>query len=394
MTGLIGPNGAGTTTLFRAATGSITPVKGRVLLAGVPLLDLSPGEAARRMALTPQVMDVPFSFTVEQFIQMGRLPHLGRFSGPGPRDREKVHRAMALVDLLHFGDRPLNTLSGGERQRAVVAQALAQEPEILLLDEPAAYLDVNHQVEVFELLRRVRAQGPAVVVVLHDLNLAAEYCERIVLLQGGSIAADGAPSEVITPDLLAEAFGVRLDISEDPVSKRPIVRYRRTRESGSLSMGVRVHVICGGGAGASLLRRLHIEGVDVTTGVLNEGDSDLAYARGLGIEAVEEAPFSPISEGAAEKAKALMEKADVILIAAVPFGEGNVRNISVMPSERAGVTVVLEPRGEWDFSGGKASEKFDLLRRNGARFVSTDRDALEAVRELGEASAGEGEEGR
>ncbi|MHC4598885.1 MAG: ABC transporter ATP-binding protein [Planctomycetota bacterium] len=382
LMGLIGPNGAGKTTLFRAVTGSLPPESGAVRLGGKPLDALTPGEAARRMAFTPQVLDVVFSFTVESFVEMGRHPHRGRFAPLGARDRDVVRRSMALVDLLEFAGRPLNTLSGGERQRAVVAQALAQEPEVLLLDEPAAYLDVNHQVEIFELLHRVRDRGPAVVVILHDLNLASEYCERIALLHEGRIAADGPPGDVITQAMLADAFGVRLEISPDPITGRPLVRYRRAARPGAAGRGIRVHVLCGGGTGVFLLRRLHIEGAEVTTGVLNEGDSDLAYARSLGIPAVEEAPFSAVGEAAAGKTRAFMEKADVILISAVPFGEGNLRNLQAVPKDRARATVFVEPGAEWDFSGGKARALVEGLRAGGARFVASDREALEAVRAL------------
>jgi iron complex transport system ATP-binding protein len=387
LVGLIGPNGAGKTTLFRAVTGSLPAKAGAVRLAGKGLDALTPGEAARRMALTPQVLDVPFSYTVESFVEMGRLPHRGRFSPLGARDREVVRRSMALVDLLDFAARPLNTLSGGERQRAVVAQALAQEPEVLLLDEPAAYLDVNHQVEIFELLHRVRDRGPAVVVILHDLNLASEYCERIALLREGRITADGPPEEVITQARLADAFGVRLEISPDPLTGRPLVRYRRAASPGAAGRSVRVHVLCGGGTGVFLLRRLHIEGAEVTAGVLNEGDTDLAYARSLGIPAVEEAPFSPVGDEAAGKARALMAEADVILISGVPFGEGNLKNLEAVPDDRAGSVVVVQPEGEWDFSGGRARTRVEGLRERGARLVASDREALEAIRELAQARA-------
>jgi iron complex transport system ATP-binding protein len=227
MAGLIGPNGAGKTTLFRAITGSLAPREGRVLLGGSPLAALPPRDAARRLAFAPQFLEVPFSFTVGEFVGLGRLPHIGRFASPGARDREAVRRALSLMGVEELAPRPLDTLSGGERQRAVIAQALAQEPEVLLLDEPAAHLDVGHQVGVFELLSRISGEGVAVLAALHDLNLAAEFFGRIVLVAGGKVCADGRPEDVITGPLLDAAFGIRLEVTKEPSSGKPFVRYRR-----------------------------------------------------------------------------------------------------------------------------------------------------------------------
>jgi iron complex transport system ATP-binding protein len=382
MVGLIGPNGAGKTTLFRAVSGALPPSRGAVFLSGRSLHAIPPAEAALRMASTPQVLDVPFSFSVEAFVGMGRLPHLGRFSPMREKDREIVRRVLALMDLLDFGARPLNTLSGGERQRAIIAQALAQEPELLLLDEPAAHLDINHQVEVFELLHKIRAGGPAVVVVLHDLNLAAEYCERIILLKEGRVSAEGTPGEVITSKNLAGAFGVRLEVAPDPQTHRPVVHYRRVTPPSSDAGGTRVHVLCGGGTGATLLRRLHLEGFTVTTGVLNEGDSDLAYARSFGIPAVVERPFIPVGEEAAARTAEMMEGADMVVITAVPFGSGNVRNLTAIPPSKAARVLIVASPGERDFTGGEATALLDQLFKGGARGVASNSEVLESIQKM------------
>ncbi len=381
LTGIIGPNGAGKTTLFRAATGSLPVREGRVLFSGRMLGEIKAGEIARRVALTPQVLDVPFSFTVEEFVGMGRLPHLGRFTAPGEADRREVRRSMALVDLLPFSSRLLQTLSGGERQRAVIAQALAQEPDVLLLDEPAAHLDVNHQVEVFELLLAIRSRGPAVVAILHDLNLASEYCERVILVEEGRIAGDGPPEEVITTGNLASAFGLTLDVSPDPLTRRPAVRYRRTPPASADVDRPKVHVVCGGGSGATLLRRLHFEGFRVSTGVLNEGDSDASCAQWLGIPVVLEAPFHPVGEAATAKAQALMEEAEAVIVCGVAMGPGNVGNLEVIDSSMAGRVIFVDLKGEWDFTGGRARSLLESLRRAGALPVGSDREAFEALRE-------------
>ncbi|ADU51413.1 ABC transporter related protein [Thermaerobacter marianensis DSM 12885] len=204
-----GPNGSGKTTLLRALTGFLEPWGGAVYLEGTALSAWRPSQRARRMAVAGVEPGPVTGLTVAEYVALGRTPHLqGMWSWEGPRDREVVARALAWVGLDPLADRPLETLSAGQRQKAVLARALAQEPVVLLLDEPTSHLDLRHQVEIMDLLDGLRrGLGLTLVAVLHDLNLAALYCQRLVLLQDGRVAAAGEPAQVIRADVLRRVYG-------------------------------------------------------------------------------------------------------------------------------------------------------------------------------------------
>lgn len=224
IVGLLGPNGSGKSTLLRLAAGLLRPRAGAVRLAGRDVGSLRRAEVARRVALLPQDGALPDAFTGRELVLLGRTPHLGRFAAEGPTDRAIVERALALADAAPFADRRLGELSGGERQRLLLARVLAQEPDLLLLDEPTAHLDLAHQLATLDLVRRLaREEGLAVLAVFHDLNLAAEYCDELVLLVDGRIAATGPPAATVTADVLQTVFGVRPLVVRHPVSGRPAV---------------------------------------------------------------------------------------------------------------------------------------------------------------------------
>jgi iron complex transport system ATP-binding protein len=224
---LIGPNGAGKTTLLRAIAGLVR-YEGTVALSGAPAASLPRRERARRIAVVPQEPETPFWLTVGEYVLLGRTPHLGPFAREGVADGEATARALARLDLWGLRDRPLGTLSGGERQRAVVARALAQDAGIVLLDEPTTALDIGHQQQALELLDGLRSsQGLTLVAAMHDLTLAAQYADRVVLLDEGRCVADGPPDAVLTEDAVALHYGaavhvLRLDerIAVVPVRRR------------------------------------------------------------------------------------------------------------------------------------------------------------------------------
>ena len=222
---LIGPNGGGKTTLLRAIAG-LVPFFGRVLLDGRSTAELRRRELSRLLALVPQDPFTPPWMTVGEFVLLGRTPHLGTLAKEGRRDREAASHALARLDLLEYRERLLGTLSGGERQRVVVARALAQEAPVVLLDEPTAALDIGHQQQALELLDALRADSELTLVsAMHDLTLAAQYAERMVLLDRGQVVADGAPAEVLTESLIAAHYGASIDVV--PVDGRVAVIPRR-----------------------------------------------------------------------------------------------------------------------------------------------------------------------
>ena len=209
---LIGPNGAGKTTLLRAIAGLVEP-RGVVRVDGDAVDALGRKRLARRVALVPQTPLIPSEMTVAEYVLLGRTPHLGHLSGEGREDVAAADRAIARLDLGLFAQRRLGTLSGGERQRAVLARALAQEAPLLLLDEPTSSLDIGRGQQALELVDSIRADaGLTVLSAMHDLTLAGQYADRLLLLDGGRLVAGGAPEEVLRPELIARHYGAEVRV--------------------------------------------------------------------------------------------------------------------------------------------------------------------------------------
>ena len=224
VTALIGPNGCGKTTLIRTIAGSVPPIAGSCQLGDVRLESLRPPDRARKVAVVPQGIDLPDSFTAGEIVMLGRTPYLPRWGRPSLLDRQACASAMAAVDVAQLADRRADELSGGERQRVVFARALAQEPVLLLLDEPTAHLDLRHQVSTFSIARALtRNLGMTVLAAVHDLSLAAACADHVVLLANGGVAAAGTVQEVLRPEPLAAAYGTRVDVLERTDGRPPVV---------------------------------------------------------------------------------------------------------------------------------------------------------------------------
>jgi iron complex transport system ATP-binding protein len=219
--GVIGPNGSGKTTLLRLLARLLIPRSGTILVQGKPLAGYDHRELSRLIGFMPQENHFAFDFTVEEVVMMGRNPFLGRFQRPGKLDQTQVRAAMEFTDTWSFKDKGINEVSGGERQRVVLARTLTQEPRVLLLDEPTSHLDIHHQLRILEILRRLNRQGIAIVVNLHDLNLASLACSRLLLLDKGKPLACDIPEKVLKPELIRQAYGVEPIIERHPESGRP-----------------------------------------------------------------------------------------------------------------------------------------------------------------------------
>ena len=218
VTGIIGPNGSGKSTLLRALARLLRPQTGSVLLDGAAMARMSPGHVARQIATLAQSPGAVPGMTVQELVEQGRYPHTGPLRMLSDKDHAAVERALELTSTTPFRRRLLDSLSGGERQRVWIALALAQEPRILLLDEPTTFLDVNHQIQVLNLIQILnREHGLTVVMALHDLNHASQYAERLVVLHGGRMVEEGSPTAVIREDVLASVFKVRAHISVSPI---------------------------------------------------------------------------------------------------------------------------------------------------------------------------------
>ncbi len=213
LVGILGPNGSGKTTLLKTLAGTLSPNAGEVMFDGRPLARWARRETARRLAYVPQETHAPFDFTVLDIVLMGRYPHLGTFALEGPADLAIARASLEATDTASFEERLFSTLSGGEKQRVVIASALAQEPELLLLDEPTASLDIGHQLDVQDLLLRLnRDRGMTMVLSTHDLNFAAALCRSLVLLRNGQVLAQGPTEAVLTSAAVQTLYGVTAEV--------------------------------------------------------------------------------------------------------------------------------------------------------------------------------------
>jgi len=383
--GLLGPNSSGKTTLLKLMDGLLQPQQGRVLLQEKDLKELPRSQVARSIAVVPQEMEVPFSFTVGEIVLMGRAPYLGRFGWEKRRDLEIAREGMALTDVSELEDRPFLELSQGEKQRVLMARALAQEPRVILLDEPTSHLDINHQVEMHELIRRLNIEKNLTVMnISHDLNLAAEYSHRIVLLHRGSIFSMGTPSAVITEENIRRVYETTVMVEKNPVTGAPRVTpvgKARPQKAGPQKT---IHIICGEGSGVDSARRLLLRGYRVSLGVLNIGDTDQKIGKTLGLVMVVEEPFSPISERAYRENQTLIAKADLVVIERFLVGKGNLANLqAAIAALRQGKRViVLENDLEYDFTAGEAKACYQRLREGGAVFIPDHSRLLEEVEKV------------
>jgi len=224
MLGLIGPNGCGKTSIIKALSRVIGLREGNVCINGKDLARISRYDLARILGVVPQNPTLPETFTVSEVVLLGRNPHLGLLRGESPRDLEIAWWAMQRTGITGLAERRIGELSGGERQRVTIARVLAQEPDAVLLDEPTANLDINHQIEVLDLVKSLcREKNLAVLITLHDLNLAAQYCDRLILMKGGAVQAEGSPEEVISESNIREVFGAESLVCRHPLNGRPAV---------------------------------------------------------------------------------------------------------------------------------------------------------------------------
>jgi iron complex transport system ATP-binding protein len=377
--GIIGPNGSGKSTLLKALSKTIRPVSGSIVLLDRDLKSFSQGELARNMAVVSQDTPSDFNFTCLDIVLMGRNPHLKRFEIEGKKDYEIAQASMELTSTWGFRDRMFNELSGGERQRVIIARALTQEPSILLLDEPVSHLDINHQIEILELVDRLKkTRGLLIVLVIHDLNLAARYCDRLILLNGKSIQAAGAPAEVLTREHIRKAFRTDVTVRRHPMTGSIYITLMNpVPPEAQTSGGRKIHLVSGAGTGARLMYALASRGYTITAGVLNVLDSDYETAGELGIKTISEAPFSPITPEASAQNLEAMKAADVVVVSDVPVGWGNLQNIeSVMSIAGVKPVILVESAEKRDFTDGKATEMLGQLKALGALTVGSVEEAV------------------
>jgi iron complex transport system ATP-binding protein len=267
-------------------------------------------------------------------------------------------------------NRPFTELSGGEKQRVIIAMALAQEPRIILMDEATANLDINHKLEVMQIVERLHSEkNVTVLMVSHDLNLMAEFCQRLLLMNHGKLVAGGKPEDVLKEDILRQVYHCDVRVQQNSANNSVSVVPAPRLTTGISGKGTKVHVISGGGCGEELLRRLSLCEFTVTCGVLNQQDSDAEVAAALDLETVLERPFSPISNKAFEAAKKMIHNAEIVIVGNVPFGPGNVINLELaeLALQNGKRVLIMDNIESRDYTPDKsAAKKVDQLIKNGA----------------------------
>ena len=386
--GIIGPNAAGKSTLLKIIDATLKPTKGVVYFKGEDLARVSRRDLARQMAVVPQETEVSFPFSVMEVVMMGRHPHLGRLQRESEHDYQIARSAMEKANCWHLKDRSILELSGGERQRVILARALAQEPSIILLDEPVAHLDLSAQLEVLTLLQEMnKKHGITVIAVLHDLNLAAQFSEQLIMLHQGKIFAAGLPEKVLTAENIRKVYQTEVLVIRHPVTGAPqIVVLPSTEEQVEDPTSLHIHLICGGGVGGGLMGHLNRQGYRVTVGVVNIHDTDWEVARALGLRMVEEKPFSDISQEKYQENLQLAMKADVVFLLDIPVGRGNLPNVQILePLLAKGKTCYLvdpDHLAERDYTGGEVIRLVQQLREKGLLVLPDQLGVLRTVQNL------------
>jgi len=364
---IVGPNGSGKTTLLKNISGILSPQAGTIYLDMTRLPELSITELARHLAVVEQEREIGFDFTVREVVALGRIPHRGRFARETRTDKEWIGRAMELTNVAPFTERSIRELSGGEKQRVFLAMALAQNPRVLLLDEPTTYLDINHQLQIMEIVRQQATAGLTVLMAIHDLNLAAQYADRVAILHEGQVLAVGRPADVLTETNIKQAFQTDVVVGKNPVTNSIYINTVPPKLKAPTLLG-KLHIICGGGSGVTVLHAL-ADSFFLSVGVVSPLDSDFQAAQHLGAKLVMEAPFAPISTRAYEANLATMRSSDGVVICETPFGPGNLLNLSAALELESRTSIyVLHPEGieERDYTGGQATKLIRRLLGSGA----------------------------
>ncbi|QKY18923.1 ATP-binding cassette domain-containing protein [Halolamina sp. CBA1230] len=381
LVGLVGPNGAGKTTLLRNARGTLAPDSGQVRIEGEAVDDLSAKEIGRRVATVPQDTSISFSFSVREIVEMGRTPHVPRFGAMDEADHAAVERAMERTEVTEFADRPVTEISGGERSRVLLARALAQDTPLLLLDEPTASLDPNHRLRTFETVSALVDEGRAAVAAIHDLDTAARYCDRIVVVADGGIVADGPPESVLTGATIGHAFDVDAVVTDDPVTQRPRVTALPDDlgDDPEIPPVDRVHVVAGGGRAGPLLTRLDRAGVEASVGPLQAGDTDAAVADTLGMETLEIGALDDVDTAVLDRTRTLIERADAVVVADIDLTVGVTPVLSAVAETEKPVYCV-EERSVGDRTvSEEAAEAYKRLRVGDADVAASTPELLDAL---------------
>jgi iron complex transport system ATP-binding protein len=365
---IVGPNGSGKSTLLKVISSALKPQKGVVYLGSRDINHMKQRSIAKLLSFVPQNTSLEFDFKVSDVVLMGRYPYVNKLRGETREDLEIAEKAMQYTNTTHLRDRSFMELSGGERQRVILAQALAQEPEILILDEPVSHLDLQHQVEILNLIKKMCVDRKlTAITVLHDLNMASAYSDYIIMMKNGEVKLQGTPFETLTAPNIKEIFSTDVYVSVSPVGNKPYI-YALTRPEIE-KKGIHIHVICGGGSGSDIIGKLHSEGFDLSSGVLTIGDLDWKISKENDVQIAEEVPFVGISEEAYIRNKELAMESDAIVLTGLYLGNSNKENLELLLEAelKEKPIFILEDKSfaERDYTGGIALQLYEDIKAKG-----------------------------
>jgi len=370
--GIIGPNGSGKTTLLNIICGVLKPNSGHIFIQDKNVKEIPRKELYQILAIVPQDSITSFNYTVLDIVLMGRTPYLKGSFWEREIDYEVAINSIKDIGIYNLKDKYVSQLSGGERQKVTIAQALSQQPKILLLDEPTTHLDINSKLEIMNLITRLnKEQKITVITIFHDINLAASFCPRILILSKGRISAMGNAEDVLTSQNLEGAYNIPVVVKKNPITNRIYTTPINRRSFRTKLMGrKRVHLICGGGSGSLIMSRLKVDGYHISCGVLNVMDTDYETAKALEIPIVSEAPFSQISNDTYRENIEMIRSSEIVVLANVEFGYGNLSNLKAIEQalDIGKKVMILQETSitERDYTKREATEIYKRIIEKGA----------------------------
>lgn len=376
--GIIGPNGSGKTTLLKTLNKILKTKEAQILIDEKNIEEYKLRELARKIAYVPQNTSINFDYTAYEVALMGRNPYLGKFQSETQEDYEVIKKIFKLTNCSKLAERNFSDLSGGEKQKIIFSRALVQEPKILLLDEPTTHLDIYNQIEYMELLKKFQNEGLTIIMVVHDLNLAAQYCDKLILMSEGKIYAMGSVEEVLTENNIKKVFNIDVIMHRsyitDSIHIVPYLKFIKEKQP------LKIHIICGGGSGSKILHLF--KNFNVSVGVLNVADSDYEAANLYNYQIISEKPFSPISENAYKELLHVLEDTDYILFCNFPIGVGNLKNLECLLEIEKKIIIFEETPIELrDFTDGDASKIYEeLKKRSNVQVISEINEIFQLIK--------------
>jgi len=380
--GIIGPNGSGKSTLLNLICGVLKPDSGEIFIQDKNIKEISKKKLYQIIAVVPQDSITGSNFTVLDTVLMGRSPYLKGSFWEKEIDYQIAINSLKDLKIFNLKDRYISQLSGGERQKVTIAQALSQQPKLLLLDEPTTHLDINSQLEIMNLIIKLnKEQEITIITVFHDINLAAYFCPKILILSKGKIFAKGNTEDVLISNILEKTYDIPVVVKKNPITNRiyttPIHRGFFKKESIERK---RIHLVCGGGTGSLIMSRLKIDGFLISCGVLNIMDTDYETAKALEIPIVSEAPFSHISEENYRENIEEIKSCEIVILTNIEYGYGNLPNLkAVEKALNMGKKVIIlnkSPITERDYTKGKATEIYEKIVKKGAILAHNEEELL------------------